>query len=98
MRSRKRASSPMIGRPDIGEDARFRERMGRIRNYEALVQALRPVFAAKPREHWAERLAAHDVPAAGGDSIPQALQEPGGRHPGMFHEVFHPKYGTRAPE
>src|SRR6266581_359222 len=50
-----------IGRPDIGEDSRFRDRMGRIKNYEALVQVLRPVFGAKPREVWAERLAAHDV-------------------------------------
>jgi formyl-CoA transferase len=82
-----------IGRPDIGEDARFRERMGRIKNYEALVQVLRPVFAAKPREYWAERLAAHDVPAAVVHSIPEAMEEPEVKHLGMFHELSHPRYG-----
>jgi formyl-CoA transferase len=88
-----RALLQAIGRPDIGEDARFRERMGRIRNYEALVQTLRPVFAAKPREVWAERLAAHDVPAAVVHSIPEAMEDPEVKHLGMFHELSHPRYG-----
>jgi formyl-CoA transferase len=88
-----RALLEAIGRPDIGEDARFRERLGRIKNYEALVQALRPVFAAKPRAAWAERLAAHDVPAAVVHSIPEAMEEPEVKHLGMFHELSHPRYG-----
>jgi formyl-CoA transferase len=82
-----------IDRPDIGEDTRFRDRMGRIKNYEALVQVLRPVFAAKPREVWAERLATHDVPAAVMHSIPEAMQEPEVKHLGMFHELAHARYG-----
>jgi len=88
-----RALLEAIGRPDIGEDARFRERMGRIKNYEALVQALRPVFAEKPRAVWAERLAAHDVPAAVVHSIPEAMEEPEVKHLGMFHELSHERYG-----
>jgi crotonobetainyl-CoA:carnitine CoA-transferase CaiB-like acyl-CoA transferase len=88
-----RALLEAIGRPDIGEDPRFRERMGRIKNYEALVQVLRPVFAAKPREIWAERLAAYDVPAAVMHSIPEAMQEPEVKHLGMFHELSHARYG-----
>jgi formyl-CoA transferase len=88
-----RALLEAIERPDIGEDERFRERMGRIKNYEALVQVLRPVFAAKPREHWAERLAAHDVPAAVVHSIPEAMEEPEVKRLGMFHELTHPRHG-----
>ena len=88
-----RALLEAIERPDIGEDARFRERMGRIKNYEALVQALRPVFAAKPRTYWAERLAEHDVPAAVVHSIPEAMEEPEVKHLGMFHELQHERYG-----
>ncbi len=90
-----RALLQAVGRPDIGEDARFRERMGRIKNYEALVQALRPVFAAKPRAYWAEKLAAHDVPAAVVHSIPEAMQEAEVKHLGMFHELTHARYGKR---
>jgi crotonobetainyl-CoA:carnitine CoA-transferase CaiB-like acyl-CoA transferase len=88
-----RALLEAIGRPDIGEDPRFRDRMGRIRNYEALVQTLRPVFAAKPREVWADRLAAHDVPAAVMYSIPEAMEDPEVKHLGVFHELSHPRYG-----
>jgi formyl-CoA transferase len=88
-----RALLEAIERPDIGEDERFRERMGRIKNYEALVQALRPVFAGKPRAVWAKRLAAHDVPAAVVHSIPEAMEEPEVKHLGMFHELSHERYG-----
>jgi len=88
-----RALLAAIDRSDIGEDPRFRERLGRIKNYEALVQTLRPVFAAKPREYWAQRLAEHDVPAAVMHSIPEAMDEPEVRHLGMFHELEHPHYG-----
>jgi len=56
---------------------------GRIGNYEALVQTLRPVFAAKPRAYWAEQLAAHDVPA-GRAFHPEAMEEPEVKHLGMF--------------
>ena len=90
-----RALLAAVDRPDIGEDARFRERMGRIKNYEALVQALRPVFASKPRAYWAERLAAHDVPAAVVHSIPEAMEEPEVKHLGMLHELDHPRYGKQ---
>jgi formyl-CoA transferase len=88
-----RALLEAIGRPEIGEDARFRERMGRIKNYQALVETLRPVFAAKPREVWAAQLVAHDVPAAVVHSIPEAMQEPEVKHLGMFHELSHARYG-----
>jgi len=84
-----------VERPDIGEDARFRDRMGRIRNYHALVETLRPVFAARPRAYWAERLAAHDVPAAVVHSIPEAIEEPEVKYLGMLHELTHPRYGKQ---
>jgi formyl-CoA transferase len=90
-----RALLTAVERPDIGEDARFRDRMGRIKNYEALVHELRPVFAAKPRTYWAERLAAHDVPAAVVHSIPEAIEEPEVKHLGMLHELNHPRYGRQ---
>jgi formyl-CoA transferase len=85
-----------IERPELGTDPRFRERMGRIKNYHALVDALRPVFAAKPRAYWAERLAAHDVPAAVVHSIPEAMEEPEVKHLGMFHALAHERYGTKS--
>jgi crotonobetainyl-CoA:carnitine CoA-transferase CaiB-like acyl-CoA transferase len=82
-----------VERPDIGQDPRFADRMGRIKNYHALVEALRPVFAARQRAYWAQRLAEHDVPSGVVHSIPEAMQEPEVKHLGMFHELEHPQYG-----
>lgn len=82
-----------IARPDIGADPRFSSRVNRIKNYEGLVAALRPVFASMPRAHWAARLAEHDVPSAVVNSIPEAMQDPEVVHLGMFHELSHPQYG-----
>jgi formyl-CoA transferase len=88
-----RALLEAVGRPELGEDSRFRDRMGRIKNYEELVQVLRPVFIAKPREYWARRLAEHDVPAAVVHSIPEAMEEPEVKHLGMLQELNHARYG-----
>ena len=90
-----RALLDAVERPELGDDTRFRDRMGRIKNYEALVQTLRPVFKAKPRSYWAERLAAHDVPAAVVHSIPEAMEEPEVKHLGMLHQLEHPRYGRQ---
>jgi formyl-CoA transferase len=84
-----------VERPELAADPRFRERMARIKNYHALVDVLRPMFAAKPRAYWAERLAAHDVPAAVVHSIPEAMQEPEVKHLGMFHQLAHGRHGAK---
>lgn len=82
-----------VERKDIGQDPRFSHRPGRIKNFHALVEVLRPVFAAKRCDHWIERLVAHDVPAAEVHSIPQAMEDPETRHLGMFHQLEHPQHG-----
>lgn len=82
-----------IERPDIGEDSRFNTRPGRINNFQALIDVLRPVFAAKPRAYWMERLAVNDVPSAPVHSIPEVLEDPEVRYLGVFHELEHPRYG-----
>jgi formyl-CoA transferase len=82
-----------IGRTELAQDARFRDRPGRVENFQALIEELRPVFAAKPRAHWMECLARHDVPNAPVHTIPEALADPEVRHLGLFHEVEHSRYG-----
>ncbi len=91
-----RALLAALERHDIGDDPRFRDRPGRIKNFHALVETLRPVFAAKPRAEWMQRLAAHEVPAAPVHSIAEAMDDPEVKHLGMFHRLAHPRYGARA--
>lgn len=84
-----------LQRPDIGVDPRFRDRSGRIKNFHALVETLRPVFATKPRTEWAKRLAVHEVPAAPVNSIADAMADAEVKHLGLFHALAHPRYGAR---
>ena len=88
-----RALVAAIERPDIGQDPRFVDRAGRINNFQMLIDVLRPVFAAKPRSHWMERLAVQDVPSAPVHSIPEVIDDPEVRHLGIFHELEHSRYG-----
>lgn len=83
-----------LERADIGQDPRFSHRPGRIRNFHALVDLLRPVFASRPRTHWMQRLIAHEVPAAEANSIPEAMNDAEVRHLGMFHQLDHSRYGN----
>lgn len=82
-----------LGRRDIGEDPRFADRAGRIRNFRALVEALRPVFAAQPRAAVMEVLRAADVPCAEVHSVPEAMADPEVVHGGLFHQYDHPVQG-----
>jgi formyl-CoA transferase len=82
-----------LGRPDIGQDPRFADRAGRIRNFRALVEALRPVFAASPRAALLQALRAADVPCAEVHSVPEAMEDPEVRHGGLFHRHDHPVHG-----
>jgi len=88
-----RALLAAIGRADIGDDPRFKDRLGRIKNFAALNDVLRPVFAAAPRAQWIERLLAHDVPCAPVNTIPEVMADPEVRHLGLFHELEHARYG-----
>ena len=80
------------GRPELARDARFATRMDRVRNHEALAQALRPIFAERPRDEWVERLAAHDVPHAPILGLDEALDDP------QMHHMHLDKVLTHATE
>lgn len=83
-----------VERADLGDDSRFQDRPARIKNFQALIDILRPVFAAKTRAEWMERLAAQDVPSAPVHSVPDALVDPEVKHLGLFYEYEHPQFGT----
>lgn len=82
-----------LEREDIGADPRFVDRPARIMNFQALIETFRPVFAAKTRAQWMERLAARDVPSAPVHSIPEAMDDPEVKHLGLFYEYEHPRFG-----
>lgn len=83
-----------LDRMDIAADERFKTRDGRRRNYEALEQALQPIFATQTRVEWLKRLEANDVPSAAIYNIAEVLNDPQVRHLNLTEEVNHPAAGT----
>jgi crotonobetainyl-CoA:carnitine CoA-transferase CaiB-like acyl-CoA transferase len=81
---------------DLGElagDPRFASWMLRLDNREVLLPLLERRFAEKPRAHWLEVLAAHDIPAAPVQTLRQFMDDPAVRHHGMIQEYDHPELG-----
>ena len=82
-----------IDRQDFASDPRFTPREVRIENWSALIEELRPIFAAHTRAEWMQRLVDADIPAAEVLRIPEVLQNEGVRHAEMFEVVEHPVAG-----
>lgn len=78
----------------VGDDPRFQTREQRIDNYPEVAEALRPVFASKPRDYWMARLEEHDVPFAPINTIAEVFEDAQVRHLDTFFEVEHPTEGT----
>ena len=83
-----------IGHVELAADPRFATRMDRVRNHEALAAALRPIFAARSRDEWLERLVAADVPHAPILGLDEALADPQIRHLDIERTLEHSREGS----
>ena len=82
-----------LERPDLATHPDFATREQRVANYKALQAALGPTFATKPRDHWAARLEAHDVPYAPVLDVDEVPQDAQVKHLNTFYRVTHPREG-----
>lgn len=83
-------------RPDLADDARFRDRKARIVNYDALTATLTETFATDRRETWLDRLRAEDVPCSPLNDLSETFDDPQVRALGLRLELPHAKRGTVA--
>ena len=83
-----------VGRPDLRDDPRFRDRKSRIQHYEILHGILAELFAGGDRETWLERLRGQDVPCAPIRSLEEVFRDPELRALGMPVELHHPRMGS----
>lgn len=87
----------VLGHPEWRDDPRFRTNSDRMRNLDALVQAMNDVLATRSRAEWIEAFDAAGVPVGPVHSIGEALAHPQTLARGMVVEVEHPQAGrTRA--
>lgn len=83
-----------IEQPKLFEDARFATREDRIRNQEAMISVLKPIFAQRTRAEWCERLQANDVPHAPMYDASEALEDPQAKHLELLVQAEHEAMGT----
>ncbi|HZV49444.1 MAG TPA: CoA transferase [Candidatus Dormibacteraeota bacterium] len=87
-----------IGRPELAEDARFRDFAARREHAEELCGLLGEVFRSAPAAVWLDRLRAAGVPCAPVNTLEQALADPQTEARQMVIEVEHPRWGRlKAP-
>ena len=80
---------------ELRDDPRFRERLSRIKNYEALGEELDRRFRKRALAEWANRLSAHDVPFAPINGIDSVVNDPQARHLGLIVPVEAAQEGGR---
>ena len=73
--------------PELAADPRFRERLLRIQNYEALGAELDARFRQRPLADWVARLSGNDVPFAPINGIDAVVNDPQARHLGLVVPV-----------
>jgi len=82
-----------LERPGLLTHPDYATREQRIANYKALWAELGRTFATRPRDEWAARLEAQDVPFAPVLSVEEVTEDPQVRHLGTFYRVAHPSEG-----
>ncbi len=77
----------------IAEDPRFATNADRVRNRQALLDVLMPVFARRTTTEWVDRLLRAGVPAGPIYRMHEVMEDPQVRHRGMVVELEHPRAG-----
>lgn len=83
-----------IGRPELGEDSRYRENKDRVGNYISLIKDLEPTFATKTVEEWVDILLEAGVPAGPIYDYAQAVASPHVAEREMVLDIPHPVEGS----
>ena len=82
-----------LDRNDLLTHPDYTTREQRIANYKALWVELGKTFATLPRDEWAARLEAQDVPFAPVLNVDEVPDDPQVKHLGTFYRVTHPTEG-----
>jgi crotonobetainyl-CoA:carnitine CoA-transferase CaiB-like acyl-CoA transferase len=82
----------VLGRPELLEDARFRDNRARVANRQALIAILDEAFRSGSAAQWVERAREASIPASLVRGVREALDTGGGQ--ALVGRVEHPLLGT----
>ena len=82
-----------VGKPDMLDDFRFKDRDARIAHYEGVLGVLAPIFSERPLADWTERLARFEVPHSPVLSSQEVLDSAEAKHLQLEARAEHPTMG-----
>ena len=82
-----------LGRPELGEDPRFRRNQDRVEHRLALNIALDAILMTEPVAHWVRLLNAAGVACGEVYQLDEVFADPQVQHARLVSEVEHPVYG-----
>jgi crotonobetainyl-CoA:carnitine CoA-transferase CaiB-like acyl-CoA transferase len=80
----------VLERPDLADDPRFATREARVRNYDGLDAELKAITERMPRQHWLDRLVAHDIPHGPLNTVADLFDDPQVASMGLVEEIAGP--------
>lgn len=80
----------VLDRPDLADDPRFATREARVANYDELDAVLKAITLTRPRDHWLQRLAQHDIPHGPLNTVADLFDDPQIAHMGLVGAVEAP--------
>ena len=84
----------VIGRPDLRDDLRTKDRHGRIKNYDMISDILAATFKSAPRDHWLKLLGEKDVPCAPIRNLAEVFEDPQVKYLDRLEKISDPELGT----
>ncbi len=84
---------PVIGCPELADDARYRTNGDRNQNREGLIARLQEVFLTRTYEEWEALLAANGIPVGAINDLAQVVEHPQVQARGSMVDIDHPSAG-----
>ena len=84
---------PVIGRPELANDPRYRRNVDRAKNRATLIPILQDVFMTKTYEEWEAIFLPEGIPFGAINNIEQVVNHPQVKARGALVEMNHPRAG-----
>ncbi|MEQ1772777.1 MAG: CoA transferase [Burkholderiales bacterium] len=84
---------PVIGRPELIDDPRYKTNPLRRKNRDALLPLLQEIFLTRTYDEWAELLVKNGIPVGAINDLAQVCEHPQVKARGSLIDIDHPKIG-----